>query len=171
MKIRLFKYLCGAVLILKTTYAESVSPCGEIQSMKDILRCALSRHPKFIFRAQADLEKSSKAEGKASAIPNPEVSTKTTYGKSLGDNLWALEGSLDQKIEIGGKRGSRIKLAQSEYERAQASLKDAQEDTFIEMIHTLNRHRQIHEELEILDEAISAFKRVNALYKKRSCQR
>jgi len=170
------KYLkIGLLLSLLTNHsisaeenpsAADVSKCASISSTKDIVRCALERHPS-ILRAMAERDHAAKAEGKASSIPNPEASTTTTYGKSLGDKLWTFEASLDQKVEIGGKRSSRIKLAQSENELAEGSLKKAQEEVFLEMVHSLNRHRQIHEEMELINEAVSAFQRVKAIYEKR----
>ncbi len=145
---------------------QQTSACTTIVSARDVLRCALERHP-VIQQALISNQQASKAEGKASAFANPEISTKTTYGKSLGDNLWTFEGSLDQKLEIGGKRGSRIERARAEAEKATASLQEARETAFLEIVHSLNRHRQIHEELVILNEAISAFQRVQALYTRR----
>jgi len=145
---------------------QPTSACSTIASARDLLRCALERHP-IIQQAMIGNQRASNAEGKASAFSNPEISTKTTYGKSLGDHLWTFEGSVDQKLEIGGKRSSRMEMARAEAERGTASLQEAREKAFLEIVHTLNRHRQIHEELEIIDEAISAFQRVQSLYKNR----
>ncbi len=148
------------------TESNPAEVCGAINSPKDLLRCALQKHP-LVLRAEALRHRSAKAESRASAFPNPEASTTTTYGKSLGDKLWTFEASLDQKLEIGGKRSARIQAARAEVEQVEGDYRKAQEEAFLDTIHNLNRHRQIHEELAIVDEAISAFQRVANLYRNR----
>jgi len=156
----------GELLAEQATTEIQKTACSELKSAQDVLNCALERHPAVI-RARIESQKSSFAESKASAFANPEIETSTSYGKSLGDNLWTFDASLNQKIEIGGKRSSRIEAARAEASRAEANLQKAREGAFLEVIHTLNRHRQIHDELEIIDEAIRAFERVQKLYKGR----
>ncbi len=145
---------------------EQKTICSEFKSAQDILNCALERHP-AVLRARIESQRSSYGERKASAFSNPEVETTTTYGKNLGDKLWTFEGSLNQKIEVGGKRASRIEAARAEADKAGANLQKARESAFLEVMHTLNRHRQIHDELEIINEAVNAFGRVQNLYKGR----
>ncbi|MBN8555446.1 MAG: TolC family protein [Deltaproteobacteria bacterium] len=166
--------LIGTLLIASTEAAaevasassEQLTACATVKTAQDILNCALERHPAVI-RARIESQRSSFGESKASAFTNPEAATTTTYGKSLGDKLWTFEGSLNQKIEVGGKRSSRIHIARAEAEKAGANLQKARESAFLEVIHTLNRHRQIHDELEIINEAVEAFGRVQGLYKGR----
>lgn len=155
------------ILFSSESFAEqSPGSCQPIKSAEDFLRCALEKHP-AVQRAQIEVSRASKREGKASAFSNPEIETTTTYGKNLGDRLWTFESSLNQKFEMGGKRSSRIDIARAEADRSNASLKQAKEAAFFEVIHSLNRHRQIHEEIEIVSEAIAAFEKVESLYRKR----
>lgn len=146
--------------------SETAAPCSELKTAENILRCALERHPAVV-KARIESQRSSFGESKASSFENPEIETKTTYGKSLGDHLWTFEGSLNQKIETGGKRASRIEAARADANKAGANLQKAREAALLEVVHTLNRHRQIHDELEIIQEAIEAFGRVQSLYRGR----
>lgn len=168
----MIRHIFFGILILgnANAFAQEAAPAGEVcstlKTAEDILRCALERHP-AVLRARIESQRSSFGERKASAFSNPEVETTTKYGKNLGDKLWTFDGSLNQKLEIGGKRASRIDMARAEAEKAGANLQKARESAFLEVIHTLNRHRQVHDELEVITEAVEAFGRVQGLYKNR----
>lgn len=161
-----FFYIVNAYAEDDAKPSNSSAACSELKTARDIVSCALEKHPAVV-RAGIESRRSSFGESRASAFENPDVETSTSYGKALGDQLWTFEAALNQKIEIGGKRSSRIAAARAESEKAGANLQRAREAAFLEVIHTLNRHRQIHDELEIVNEAINAFGRVQNLYKKR----
>lgn len=163
-------------LSLKSAYADekpslrekesSSGVCATLTSTKEVLQCALQQHP-LIQQSQIESTKASYAHGKAAAHYNPELATTTTSEAERGGRLWVFEGSLNQRFELGGKRSSRIEAARAEVDKASSSLQFAREQVFLETIHSLYRYRQIYEELELLNEATTAFQRVLNQYKER----
>lgn len=139
--------------------ASSTGRCSAIKTPQDIINCALENHPE-VRRARLGLSQSKELPSVAGQLPNPQVSGKSVYGKSLGDNIANTELNLSQPIWLGGKRSSRIERAEAEVESAEASLLRAQEDAFLDTLRALYRARQIQGELHVLEEALFTFSKI-----------
>ena len=82
--------------------------CGEINGAKDFISCALKAHPD----ARGTVYDQKKAEGlvqQAKRIPNPELETEVSQTDNIGQISDTVGLKLLIPIEVGGKRGDRIK--------------------------------------------------------------
>ncbi len=150
--MRTKKYLFILILI---TAAASLS-AGETRnkrqnsiSWQKVAISAAENHPdiKSLFFRYKEVRG---GEVKAAALPNPEADSKIMYNFDGG----SLEGevTLSQKLELGGKRGARIREARSSSKKYFLALKIKQDETIAETILLLNRLHQIKKEEEVLNE-------------------
>lgn len=124
-------------------------------SPQDVLDAALSRHPE-VRTAEARLRQAVAAEGTAAQRPNPELEGKATFASGAEDS----EASLLHTLELGGKRRARRELAGAERAVAEAGLLAAKEEVALRTVGSLYRLRQARAELRLLDETLSAFRRI-----------
>jgi cobalt-zinc-cadmium efflux system outer membrane protein len=140
--------------------------CSGFSTPQDIVQCALERHPD-VLRAQAQLSQGQMLESVAAQRPNPELDSKSTFGKSEGDPVANIELNLAHTFELGGKRGARIERAVADRDRISISLQRAREEVYFSTLLSLYRYRQLHDENRILDEALATFARILSHYKSR----
>ncbi|MCM0606512.1 MAG: TolC family protein [Xanthomonadaceae bacterium] len=105
--------------------------------------------------------------GVAMQIPNPSIDTWGTAGKMLGDSMVQLEGRLTQEIELGGKRSSRVKVAETKNKYISLQLLQSKEETAIATIRTLYRLRQIESEKGVLKRAFKTWNTISQQYRSR----
>ncbi len=165
-KIKIFTLIgiCLTTISLAET-SETIS-CGPFKSTQSVMDCALKKHPRIRI-AEIHASKGSALKKIAGQIPNPEVSSKATYGKNLGDTIINMEASLEQKIELGGKRGARKEVAEAETESLEAGLLQTREEVFLNTLHHLYKLRQLKTEISIVEEALTTFSRILKLYRSR----
>ena len=163
IKMALTFALIAFATFLNTAQAET--ECPELNSAEAILKCAFIRHPELSI-SEAGVNQSIKLESFARQIPNPQFDVKSTYGKSLGDNIINTEMDLGFIIQLGGKRKARIQEAWARQAEASAELLKTKEDVYISTFASLIRLRQLSVEIDAIDHALSAFATIQNLYRK-----
>ncbi|MGE4233368.1 MAG: TolC family protein [Bacteriovoracia bacterium] len=140
--------------------------CPQPKSPQDIVSCAKDWHPDSR-KAKAAASQAQALPDVAKQLPNPEFETQTIAGQSLGDQIIQSQISVVQPLEIGGKRGGRIKQAEGKVEQAHGELSEVQAEVILKTVSHLHRLRQLDKEKALLDEAIQAFSKIISQYKSR----
>lgn len=161
MNKQIFLFL---LLFPMMTWAQSQAPCPNLETAEGIISCALARHPELAV-SEAGLNQSVKLEQFARQIPNPEFDMKSTYGKSLGDKIVNVEMNLGFVLQLGGKRKARIQEAWAAQAEASGALLRTKEDVYISTLSSLIRLRQLSQEIEAMEHALSAFGHIQNLYR------
>lgn len=103
----------------------------------------------------------------AGQIPNPEVGIGRWSGRAGSMNWEQTDITLTQPLELGGKRGSRIDVAESEIKHTSAELAASIAQVRLKTLFTLYRIRQLNEEIKLLKEARETFIHLVANFKRR----
>ncbi len=141
--------------------------CQALSSYKDVLQCAIQNHPSTQ-RSRLVLDQNQNLTGVAEQIPNPQISTQILSGKTNSDErVDYTQVNLAQPFELGGKRGSRIKKAKALVEVSEIDLQLTQEEIYLRTYLSMIRLRQISEEIEIYDDALSTFEKIQKQYRSR----
>lgn len=157
----LFLCLLNFLLLSK---AGAQIPCPALNSPEAVIECALLRHPELKV-SEAAVNQSVKLEQFARQIPNPELDMRSTYGKSLGDNVINTEMNLGFVLQLGGKRRARIQQAWAVQAEANASLLRTKEDVYISTLSSLIRIRQLAQEIAAMEHALDAFANIQSRYR------
>lgn len=161
-KISVLFLLIFNVLFSATSSAQVA--CPTLDSPEAVIGCALLRHPELKV-SEAGVNQSVKLEQFARQIPNPEFDVRTTYGKSLGDNIVVTEMNLGFVLQLGGKRRARIQQAWAAQAEASALLLRTKEDVYISTLSSLIRIRQLAQEIGAMEHALEAFAHIQRLYR------
>ncbi len=145
-------------------FAQEPKTCPVLDSAEAIIQCALIRHPDVNVN-EAMLIESIKFESLARQYPNPELDTRATYGKYLGDNMANVEMNLGFILQLGGKRNARIQRAWAEQAASRAGMLQTKEAVYIGTLSTLIRLRQLASEIDAMDHALNAFGTIQNLYR------
>lgn len=144
----------------------STSACDKFASYKDVLRCAVEQHPE-IQQAKLLLNQNKNLIDMARRRPNPELSTQILGGKAGEDSYQYNQINLAHTFELGGKRDARIRKSQVQINSTEIDLRTAQESIYLKTYLALSRLRQITSELEIYDDALSTFERIQKQFRTR----
>lgn len=148
-------------------YAESSSSaCNALGSYKDVLRCAMENHPE-IEQAKLLLNQNKNLVDMAEQRPNPELSSQILSGKAGDDSYQYNQINLAHTFELGGKRDARIRRSQGQISSTEIDFQMTQEKVYLHTYMALVRLRQIKSELEIYDDALSTFERIQKQYRGR----
>lgn len=140
--------------------------CGNLLSYKDIIQCALENHPD-VNQGKLLLEQGKSSIAVAEQFQNPELGSQILSGKAGNDDYKYTQINLTQTIELGGKRSARVRRSEIQSDGAQTDLKLVQEDVYLKTFLSLVRLRQIKTEIDVLDQALSTFARVQKQYRGR----
>ncbi|WP_413580695.1 TolC family protein [Bdellovibrio sp. HCB288] len=132
------------------------SECPLPKTSQEIVQCVITHHPKAQ-KAALGVHQSKALMDKAGQIPNPEVDVEAVFGKGSTSST---DIGLLQPIEWGGKRSSRLKLADSEFLRSDAELKEVQAELILETVQNLYRLTQLEKEKSITSQSIQTFERL-----------
>lgn len=146
--------------------AEGTPSCQTIQTYKDVIVCALENHPDVIRATNAD-KQGAMLDGIARQRPNPEFVGKSIYGGGSGENVSTTDVDLLHTFELGGKRDSRIRQAESEKQLLSIDVDRTKAEVFSQTQSNLYRLRQLKDESAILDESLSTFSRILKFFKAR----
>lgn len=150
-----------------TVYAQETN-CDQLQSVQNVLSCALQNHPD-IRQSQIGLEQGKSLQGIARQRPNPELSSQDVIGNSsTNGNLSYMEFNLSQTLELGGKRKARIQNAKAETNQRKVQLLATREQVYIKTLLSLYRIQQIQTELGVLKDSLKSFDRIEKQYRARS---
>lgn len=163
------KFLVTALILGHLLDARSSSAsesCVALNTPKNVVDCAIANHPNLV-RGRLSIQQADSFNKRARQRPNPELNVKSVYGKNLGDTVGESEFNLSHTFEIGGKRSARMEQAAAEKEQVAAEFLRTQEDVYIFVLKTLYRIRQVHSEMEILDEALGTFAKIQKQFRSR----
>lgn len=103
----------------------------------------------------------------AKQIPNPDV-TLGSWGGRAGSQTWKQNDiTLTQPLELGGKRGHRMDVAESLIKQATVELAALTAEVRLKALFLLYRYRQIQDEMILLKEAKETFTHLVNNYKRR----
>ena len=103
----------------------------------------------------------------AGQIPNPEIGIGGWKGRANSRQWSQTDISITQPIELGGKRGSRIDVAEAEIKQAEVDVSVLSAQLRLNALFKLFRYRQLIDEIEIVNEAKMTFTHLMQNYKKR----
>lgn len=142
------------------------SGCESINSYKDVLQCAVENSPQSL-QAKLLLEQNKSLVGIAGQRPNPEISSQFFSGKAGDDKYQYTQVNLAHTFELGGKRGARIRRSEMQVANTEYDLKLAQEQIYLKTYLSMVRLRQISTEIEIFDDALTTFDKIQKQYRSR----
>lgn len=153
------------VVTLGISHRAFANSCESFNTVNDVLNCALERHPS-VQMANLSAEQAKDGQWVAGQRPNPEMNSQAVFGGEFSNNMTA-ELNLAHTFELGGKRDSRIKVADAEMKFSQAALAQTKEETYLDTLVSLYRLRQIEDELSAIDDALQTFARIGKQYRNR----
>lgn len=139
------------------------SACDDLSTVQGVMNCALEEHPE-LKRDEIGIQQARVGESRARQIPNPEIESKSTFGSSLGDDQRTVEADLAFTLQLGGKRSARIERSRAEQALAQAGLFRTKQEVFLSTLLALTRLRQLRVELDVYDEALRTFAKIQRFY-------
>lgn len=149
-------------MMFEVGFAQTASP----RTINELLDRAEEVSPE-IQAAKARLEITKQSLVKAGEIPNPEVTIGNWKGRANSQTWKQTDVTITQPIELGGKRGSRIDVAESQIKEANFQLAALSAELRLKILFSVYRHRQLLEELDLLTEAKETFKRLVSNFKNR----
>ena len=149
------------------SFAEPTKPaCESLASYKDVLNCAIENHPE-VQHAKLLLNQNKYLIEIAEQRPNPELSSQFLNGKSGEDTYQYNQINLAHTFELGGKRDARIRRSQVQIDSSEIELRSTQEEIYLRTYLALIRLRQIASEIDVYEDALSTFERVQKQYRTR----
>lgn len=149
----------GALSALLTTVASA--QCVEWNTY-DVFQKIKENHPSIkIAEGQNRIVRTN--IDKVDVLPNPEFEFSTTSG----DGNERISSTLTQTILVGGKRSSKVAIAQKEWELNSVELEQLRERKIIESVVSLHRFSFLNESLKHYKEAVGSFKSLLKRWDKR----
>lgn len=141
--------------------------CRAIESTQDLYRCLLENHPQYQAAVLSyDVAKASRE--KIAQLSNPELSFKSVSGKNAGENMGATEVAL--AFDLTDLFIKRSALSQAGRSEEKFLTVEAQQEEFfskVQVIRDLYRYRQLFDELDLANEALEAFKKIENQFRAR----
>jgi outer membrane protein TolC len=160
-------FLITWIFILSFSTKAALPDCRNIQNTLELYDCTLSLHPQFN-ASKLTAKAAEAAYEKASQLPNPELEVKSVAGKNAGENIGGTELTLTVSLsDLLVKRSALNALGKSE---EKLMLIDAQEKEFLVkagIIKDIFRYRQVIEEMDLIVEALAAFRQIENQFKAR----
>ncbi|MGZ3769478.1 MAG: TolC family protein [Bdellovibrio sp.] len=155
------------LLLANKTYADPSSTCSKISQIDDVVECIQKQHIR-ILDLKSQEQVANLKQGAAGYWPNPKISFQGGAGQSLGDTLTQFQIGATLPIEIGGKRGSRIALANAEVNQSHIEKDLGSLEVLIETYSRILKIKELHIQESSLQEALQFVQRVSKLYQSRS---
>lgn len=160
MKTKLLFFFAGLIFI-SPAYAAT---CKTPASVQEVLDCALVNHPDVKF-SEAGISQGYEFEKVARQRPNLEMNSQGMTGGSGSNAYQYTEINLAHTIEFGDKRDQRIKKAKANLKIRETENLNAREKVYVETLLSLYRLRQIKNELEVVDDALMSFSKLQKQYR------
>lgn len=144
--------------------------CKAGTTTKSFYECALQNDPAF--RSSVLTKNSAKAARDAiTKWPNPKLEAKSVSGENAGEKVGGTEVSLSLSIsDLLIKRAALSRSGRSEEKLILVEGEESEFKSKTQLIKDLYRYRQIRDELELVNEAIGAFKKIEQQFKSRSAR-
>ncbi len=149
-----------------TSYGEGAE-CSAIESPQEVIQCALKNDPR-VKTSQLDVEEAKGKIEQAGQIPNLEFESDLSYTNNFDSDRYTTDVKLLHTLELGGKRGARLKKANALKGKAEIQDYLNRGNVVIETVISLNRYRQILDELKSVKEILETFSRIERVYKRKS---
>lgn len=137
-----------------------------VQTINQLLDHVESLSPE-ILKAKANVEVVRAQRIQAAQIPNPEVGIGSWSGKAKSQSWKQADITLTQPIELGGKRKSRIGVAEALAKETQVELLTLSAEMRLKVLFALYRMRQLKDEIETMSEAKRTFEGLVKNYRRR----
>lgn len=163
----LMKYFILIFFSFQTTFASESTSCGNMSHVQHVVDCILKQHIK-ILDLKSQEQVASLKQGAASYWPNPQVDLEGGVGQNLGDTLTEFRVAVAQPIEIGGKRGSRMALANAELDEARVEKDLGTLEVLIDVYGRILKIKELYIQENSLKKALEFVQKVSRLYQSRS---
>lgn len=140
----------GVLLLFSTN---GLAQNCQVKNSIDILRCGLKYHP-MILKQEENSYSSEALRTIANQVPNPSFESSLSAQNRGG---FRTEFGLSHTIERGGKKDSRISVANSEYHKAKSELAMIKSEVFVEIWQLLHELRQLKEFIELASEIAEVY--------------
>lgn len=140
--------------------------CFKPRNTDDVLACLNQNHPD-IKKTTVDSKLAEGVIKTATQFQNPQFSFYTLNGKTLGETRGESQFTVSQLVEISGKRGARSRLGYATADSIRAASAVNKDLARIDNILRFVRYRQLLTEIEVLQEALETFGKVNRQFSSR----
>lgn len=144
----------------------SASDCESISNINKFIGCALNHHIHLLDLRSSE-QVSALKEGAAAQRPNPKIDTQAGVGQNIGDLLTQFQIKLAIPIEVGGKKGSRIALAEAERREAKVATDFGTLETLIDIYSRILKIHELHIHEKSFKESIQFIEKIYKLYQSR----
>lgn len=156
-----------ALFVLLASFANAKeSNCNSINTYKDFYTCSLAKHPLF------EVSNLKKKEGealveRAGQFENPFVALKSVGGENAGERVGSSELDATVSVSQFWKREARKSVAEAEKKITDIESKEMILGAKKSLVRDLYRLRQIEEELDLANEALSTFSKIESQFRNR----
>lgn len=143
------------------------SDCNLVTTTKALYECILESHPEYK-SSELTRQSAEASRAKTTQLPNPELAVKSVAGQNAGEKVGGTELSLS--ISITDLLVKRYALSKSGRAEEKAINIEADEQAFkakSTIVRDLYRFRQLLNELELVDEAILTFGKIEQQFRSR----
>ena len=162
----MFSRFVWCILIIFSGASFSAFGALSFQTINQLMDHVESQSPE-IQKAKLNFEVVEARRVQAAEIPNPEVALGSWSGKANSQKWKQTDITIVQPIELGGKRSSRIEVAEAEAKAAKVELLALSAETRLKLLFSMYRMRQLNDEIEFLIEAKHTFGNLVKNYRKR----
>lgn len=159
------KVLAG-ILLCVVVLVPSIVRASGLENVNQLLDHVEGLSPD-IQKAKATFEVTKQRLTEAKQIPNPELSFGNWSGKAASQKWKQTDITLTQPVELGGKRGNRMNVAESTINQATVELLALTAEVRLKTLFLIYRFRQIQDEASLLKEAHETFSNLVNNYKRR----
>lgn len=147
--------------------AELSASCKTLASTQDLYRCILDSHPHYQ-AALLSYEVAMASRDQITQLSNPELSIKSISGKNAGENSGSTEVALSFDLtDLFIKRRALSQAGRSEEKFLTVEAQQEEFTSKVQIIRDLYRYRQLFDELDLANEALEAFKKIENQFRAR----
>ena len=152
------------ILISSIAYASS---CSEIKDTPALYSCAIEKYPDYQV-SQMTKASAKASRAKVTQFPNPELSLETSSGKVAGENVGSTEISVSFDItKLAITRPAIYKAGKATEKLVKIEAAEQELKARSSLLRDIYRYRQVLDELEFVEEALSAFSKIEGQFKRR----
>lgn len=146
-------------ILVATGLVHSSGRACEIKSQKDLMSRIKSYHPEL--RLREDRSQILKAGiRQASQRPNPQLNFNTNHGSEQGSRSFESNANLQFVFELGGKRSSRIDIAENSKRLGDVRIDNEADRVLIDASLKVARYSQVKVLLDLYKESLEVFKKM-----------
>lgn len=155
--------VCCNLIVLFSQLAHAQVECTSPNKSNDIIKCLQQKHPNVVSESLIN-EATTSLVKQETTWKNPNLSLENISGKKVNESINEIELRISQSFEFSGIRNAKKNLAIAQGETYKAENLAQVETITLYGIKSLFRLRQINEEIDKMNEAISKFKIIKRQY-------